>query len=323
MKQLHIVQVISNSPSAHKLPPTNQGGTEKVVYELTENLVKRGHHVTLFAAKGSRTSARLVSFPKGLGAKGIARYVLAKMPRHVDVIHDHTFNSALSQLNIKTPTVCTLHMPVKRRVKNPVYVSKRARTVMGKNRGYYVYNGLNPSEYEFSAKKRSYMLFMGRILRGKGVLQAIEIAEQTNNKLILAGPIKNKAWFNRELAPRIRRNPNIHFVGPVGGKNKQRLLKYAKCVLFPSLWEEPFGLVMIEAMACGTPVVALNRGAVPEVMAGFPHLICRSIPEMIAKVKQAKFPDPYSLRRYVIRRFTTSKMTARYLAIYQKVMKNG
>ncbi|OPH61218.1 glycosyl transferase [Paenibacillus ferrarius] len=323
MKRLHIIQVISNFPNAHKLPPTNQGGTEKVVYELTENLVKRGHHVTLFASSGSRTSAKFVPFPKGLRGKGIARYVLTKMPRHVDVIHDHTFNSALGQLKLKTPTICTLHMPVKRYVKHPVYVSKRARTVMGKNRGHYVYNGLNPSEYQFSSKKQGYLLFMGRILREKGVLQAIEIAERTKKKLIIAGPIKNKAWFDRELAPRIRKNPHIHFVGPVGGINKQKLLKYAKCVLFPSLWEEPFGLVMIEAMACGTPVIALNRGAVTEVLAGFPHMICRSIPEMIAKVKQGSFPDPYSLRRYVSRRFTTSKMTGRYLAIYQKVIKNG
>ncbi|UKS30429.1 glycosyltransferase family 4 protein [Paenibacillus sp. HWE-109] len=320
MKRLHIIQVISNYPNAQKLPPTNQGGTEKVVYELTENLVKRGHHVTVFATRGSRTRAKLKPFPKGLRDKGIAKYVMGNLPRHVDVIHDHTFGSALGKLKLRIPTVCTLHLPVKHRVKHPVYVSKRAKQVMGKNRGDYVYNGINPSEYEFSDKKHNYMAFMGRILPAKGVLQAIEIAEKTNKKLIIAGPIKDKAWFRRELAPRIRRNPNIHFVGPIGGQKKQKLLKYAHCVLFPSLWEEPFGLVMIEAMACGTPVVALNRGAVPEVMAGFPQLICRSVPEMVAKVRQGNFPKPHELRRYVIRRFTTSRMTKRYESIYRRVM---
>jgi glycosyltransferase involved in cell wall biosynthesis len=320
MKRLHIVQVISNFPSTYKLPPTNQGGTEKVVYELTQNLVRRGHRVTLFATRGSRTSARLIPFPKGLRDKGIARYVLSNMPRPVDVIHDHTFSSALGRHKLRIPTVCTLHLPVRHRVKYPVYVSKRARKVMGKNRGFYAYNGINPREYEFSAQKRSFLLFIGRIMRQKGVLQAIEIAEKTNNKLIIAGPIKDKSFFRNEIAPRVRRNPNIHFVGPIGGKKKQKLLKYAKCVLFPTLWEEPFGLVMIEAMACGTPVIALNRGAVPEVLAGFPRLICRSLPEMIAKVRQGNYPHPVQLRRYVISRFTTAKMTERYLKIYQKVI---
>ncbi|KQX64863.1 glycosyltransferase family 4 protein [Paenibacillus sp. Root444D2] len=322
MKRLHIVQVISNFPDAQKLPPRNQGGTEKVVHELTENLVQRGHQVTVFAARGSRTSAKLVPFPKGLRNQGIARYVLNNMPRDVDVIHDHTFSSALGRFNQNIPTVCTLHLPVKHWVKLPVYVSKRARMVMGKNRGHYVYNGLNPREYEFSDKKRNYMLFMGRIMREKGVLHAIEIAERTNKNLIIAGPIKNQTFYRNEIAPRIRRNPNIHFVGPVGGKNKQKLLKYASCLLFPTLWEEPFGLVMIEAMACGTPVIALRRGAVPEVMAGFPQLICRSVSEMVAKVKEGNYPHPAKLRRYVIRRFTTYQMTTKYLQIYQKAMKN-
>lgn len=321
MKRLHIVQVISNFPDAQKLPPTNQGGTEKVVHELTENLVRRGHQVTVFATRGSRTSAKLIPFPEGLRDQGIARYVLSKMPRDVDVIHDHTFSSALGRSKHTFPTVCTLHLPVKQRVKHPVYVSKRARQVMGKNRGHYVYNGIDPSEYEFSDKKRSFMVFMGRILREKGVLHAIEIAEKTNKKLIIAGPIKDKALFRNEIAPRIRRNPNIHYVGPIGGKKKQKLLKYASCLLFPTRWEEPFGLVMIEAMACGTPVIALKHGAVPEVMAGFPQLICRSVSEMVAKVKEGNYPHPAELRRYVIRRFTTSKMTTKYLEIYQKAMK--
>lgn len=321
MKRLHIVQVISNFPNAQKLPPTNQGGTEKVVHELTENLVQRGHQVTVFATQGSRTSAKLIPFPKGLRDHEIARYVLSNLPGGVDVIHDHTFSSALGLSKHNIPTVCTLHLPVKQRVKHPVYVSKRARQVMGNNRGYYVYNGLNPSEYEFSDKKRSFMVFMGRILREKGVLHAIEIAERTNKKLIIAGPIKDKAFFRNEVAPRIRRNPHIHFVGPIGGNKKQKLLKYASCLLFPTLWEEPFGLVMIEAMACGTPVIALKHGAVPEVMAGFPQLICRSVSEMVAKVKEGNYPHPAELRRYVIRRFTTSKMTTRYLEIYQKAMK--
>ncbi|MBD0379033.1 glycosyltransferase family 4 protein [Paenibacillus sedimenti] len=322
MRRLKIVQVISNIPDAGRIPPTNQGGTEKVVYELTEELVRRGHDVTIFAARGSRSSARLIPIPAGLRDEGIARFVLSRMPQGVDIIHDHTFSSALGRRQLRIPTVCTLHLPVKQRVKHPVYVSKRAQIVMGKSRGDYVYNGVKPSEYEFSSDKRSFLLFIGRILREKGILHAIEIAERTNKKLIIAGPIKDRELFRKEIAPRIRRNPRIHYVGPVGGSKKQLLLKRASCLLFPTLWEEPFGLVMIEAMACGTPVIALNNGAVSEVLAGFPQLICRSVPEMIRKVNVGKYPSPEVLRRYVTERFTTSKMTSKYIQIYLKAMRS-
>ncbi|MFC6226679.1 glycosyltransferase family 4 protein [Paenibacillus allorhizosphaerae] len=319
-KKLNIVQVISNAPDTNPLPPTNQGGTEKVVYELTQELIRRGHKVSLFAASGSRTSARDIPFPKHMTGDSIRKYVLKKMPRGVDIIHDHTFPSILGRAKLPIPVVCTFHLPMKHRVPNPVYVSKRARKVMGKNRGFYVYNGINPRDYEFSERKGSYLLFMGRVLEEKGILQAIHIAERTNKKLLIAGPIKDFALYTKKIVPRIRNNPNIKYVGAVGGKRKQQLLKHAQCLLFPTLWEEPFGLVMIEAMACGTPVVALNNGAVPEVMAKFPGLVCRSVKEMIRKVQQGRFPSPRVLRKYVLSRFTTAKMTDQYLKIYRYVI---
>ncbi|MFC0216636.1 glycosyltransferase [Paenibacillus chartarius] len=317
---MKIVQVISNFPNARPLPPTNQGGTEKIVYELTEELVRRGHRVVVFASKGSRTKAKLIEYPKGMRDRGIGRFVAKRLPKGVHLIHDHTFTSTVDKQRLKVPTVSTLHLPVKHWVRHPIYVSKRARQVMGKGRGYYVYNGIRPHEYEFSEVKKGYLLFIGRLLRVKGVLQAIEVAEKTNKRLIISGPIKDKRLFVKEIAPRIRRNPRIRYVGAVGGKRKQQLLKHASCLLFPTLWEEPFGLVMIEAMACGTPVVALRNGSVPEVMAGFPQLICRSVPEMVRKVKAGKYPSPRALRSYVIRRFTTRNMTDGYLRIYSKVL---
>ncbi|MFC5452468.1 glycosyltransferase family 4 protein [Paenibacillus aestuarii] len=316
-----IVQVISNSPNAKPIPTANQGGTEKIVYELTESLVKRGHDVYVFAAKGSRTSAKLITYPKKLKKGAIKKFVLRRIPSKIDIIHDHTFNSALGKARLRIPTVCTIHMPSKNRVKYPVYVSRRARKVMGNNRGFCVYNGINPSEYQFSSKKNDYLLFLGRIIKEKGVLHAITIAEKTHKRLIIAGPIKDKHLFQKYIAPRIRSNPRIHYVGPVGGKRKQELLKHAKCVLFPSIWEEPFGLVMIEALACGTPVIALKRGSVPEVLAGFPQLICNSIPEMIKKVNIGIYPAPDKLRKYVISRFTTARMTTKYLQIYKSLLK--
>ncbi|UJF35003.1 glycosyltransferase [Paenibacillus hexagrammi] len=269
MRRLRIVQVISNYPDARPLPPTNQGGTEKVVHELTENLVRRGHDVYLFASRGSRSSAKLIPYKKNLRDRGIARFVLKRMPRHVDIIHDHTFTSTLGRRKLKIPTICTLHLPVKQRVKHPVYVSRRARTIMGKNRGYFVYNGISPRDYQFSKEKKGFLLFIGRLIPEKGVLEAIKIAERTGHRLLIAGPIKDRRYFNKLLAPRIKRNPRIRYVGAVGGRKKQYLLKNASCLLFPTLWEEPFGLVMIEAMACGTPVVALRRGRFPKLCLAF------------------------------------------------------
>lgn len=318
-KRLTIVQVISNYPNAQPVPSI-KGGTEKIVYELTEELVRRGHKVYLFAASGSRSRARLITYPRGLRHEGIAQFVLGRLPERVDIIHDHTFRSALGTIHPKLPTVCTVHIPVKRHVKYPVYVSKRARQQMGGNRGFYVYNGINPGEYEFSTEKHSYLLFLGRIIRNKGVLHAIEVAEKTGKKLIIAGPVKASKFFRLEVKPRIRRNPNIHYVGPVGGKRKQQLIKNAECVLFPSLWEEPFGIVMVESMACGTPVLALRKGAVPEVLSGFPGLICSSVSEMALKAVQKNYPSPHMLRAYVHKHFTNKKMTDRYLRIYNRII---
>ncbi|OKP93402.1 glycosyltransferase [Paenibacillus sp. P32E] len=318
-KKLTIVQVISNYPKAQPVPSI-KGGTEKIVYELTEELVRRGHRVFLYAALGSRSKAKLITYPKGLRHENLARYVLNKLPDSTDIIHDHTFRSALGVTNPKIPTVCTVHIPVKRRVKYPVYVSKRARQKMGNNRGTCVYNGINTNEYEFSAVKHSYLLFIGRIIRNKGILQAIEVAKKTGKTLIIAGPVKAPQFFQREVKPLIQKNPHIHYIGPVGGKVKQRLIKHAECVLFPILWDEPFGLVMVESMACGTPVLAFRRGAVPEVLSGFPNLICDNVREMALKVREKKYPSPNVLRKYVLQRFTNKKMTDNYLKIYHDVI---
>ncbi|MGG4218030.1 glycosyltransferase family 4 protein [Paenibacillus jamilae] len=318
-RPLTIVQVISNYPNAQPVPSI-KGGTEKVVHELTEELVRRGHHVSLFAARGSRSNAQLVTYPKGLKHNQIPQYVLRHMPSGTDIIHDHTFRSAMGRTKLPCPSVCTVHLPVKKHGKNPVYVSKRARQLMGGGKGFYIYNGINTHEYEFSSEKRGYLLFMGRIIPNKGVLQAIQVAERTDKRLLIAGPIKAPVFFRREIQARIQGNPNIRYVGPVGGDRKQKLLKHAECLLFPSLWEEPFGLVMVEAMACGTPVLALKNGSVPEVLSGFPQLICKSVGQMARKVQRKNYPSPAQLRLYVNQRFTNKQMTSNYLRLYREII---
>lgn len=319
-RRLKIVQIISNAPFAHPLPPINQGGTEKVVYDLTEELVKQGHEVYLYAAKGSRSSAKVIHYPAGLSEHSIGQFIERTLPDHVDIIHDHTFNSVMGKRKVRIPTVCTHHIPVNNGISHPIYVSERALRVIGKNIGDYVYNGINPEEYEFSKEKKDYLLFIGRLIKEKGVIHAIEVAEKTDMPLVIAGPIKSKDFFYREIMPRVERNPKISYVGAVGGSQKQKLLKHAKWMLFPSTWEEPFGLTMVEAMACGTPVLALNNGAVPEVMAGYPQLICQSVEEMAQKARHQQPPLPLDLRNYVLSRFSNDRMAQSYIKHYQNAI---
>jgi glycosyltransferase involved in cell wall biosynthesis len=309
------------SPDYLPVPPAKYGGIERVVYTLTEELVSRGHDVFLYAPIGSETSAKLIPYlHEGHDMWQIPAFVKLTLPQGVDVIHDHTQLSVVGQKRLSVPTVCTIHNPLTNPVKHAVYLSKRHQELFGNKQDTYVYNGLNPDEYQFSDQKEDYLLYIGAILPYKGVHHAIEVAERANRKLIIAGPVYDHNYFNKEIISRIILNPNIQYIGEVGGQARQNLLKHARCMLFPTLVEEPFGLVMIEAMVCGTPVLALPNGSVPEVMGGFPNLICHSVDQMVEKAIHETFPSPHVLRDYVLRHFTTSVMTDRYLEIYDKII---
>nr|WP_276510125.1 glycosyltransferase [Paenibacillus qinlingensis] len=215
------------------------------------------------------------------------------------------------------PVLPTHHLPTNSEFHDSVYVSHAARNNAGVN-GLVVHNGINPDEYEYSEGKDDYLLFIGRILPDKGVIHAIEVAERNHQKLIIAGPIKDEEYFRNILLPRINNNEKIHYIGAVASKQKQELLKRARCVLFPSIWKEPFGLVLIEAMISGTPVLALNNGAALEVLEGFPQLVCNSIDELAHKALHESFPPPHVLREYVLSKFTTSTMVDQYITLYEQ-----
>lgn len=319
-KLMKIVQV---APDIFTLPPTNYGGIEKMVYEITEELSRRGHEVYLYAPKGTTTSANLIEYEhnKAWNDKAIREFVTKTLPKGIDIIHDHTHHSVIGKENLEIPTVCTIHCTVNNDVKYPVYVSEKALERYGGYYGERVYNGINIEEYEYSEEKNDYLLFLGALRPWKGVHHALDVAIRTNHKLIVAGPITNGDYFENEISPIMRNNSNIVYVGAVGGKEKQDLLKHAKYVMFPSIYEEPFGLVMIEALACGTPVLALAKGAVPEVLEGFPQLICKSIDEMVDKVLNQSLPDPKTMRKYVTKRFSTQTMVDDYIQIYKEIMK--
>ena len=167
-------------------------------------------------------------------------------------------------------------------------------------------------------KKMTIYCLSGRIIPDKGVIHAIEVAERNHQKLIIAGPIIDEEYFRNILLPRINNNENIQYIGAVAGKQKQVLLKRARCILFPSIWKEPFGLVLIEAMISGTPVLALNNGAALEVLEGFPQLVCNSIDELAHKALYESFPRSHVLREYVLNKFTTSTMVDQYITLYEQ-----
>lgn len=317
------MKIVHVAPCHEIVPPLKDGGTERIVHELSEGLVHAGHEVILYAPPGSSSSGTLIPYPRpDMPEEEIARFVRRTLPQGTDLIHDHTFTSAIGKLKLSSvPVVCTLHLPNNNRISNPVYVSKRALEVIGRGKGHYVYNGLQISHYQYSEQKEDYLLFMGRIIREKGIAHALDIADQTGLPLVIAGPIHDPELFDQLVKPRIAQNRKIRYVGSVGGQEKQNLLKHAKCVLFPSIWEEPFGLVLVEAMACGSPVLAFKKGAAAEVLEGFPQLLCSSPDEMKAKLSAvSQYAQPAQLRQYVTERFTTNRMTENYIALYERLI---
>jgi len=186
-----------------------------------------------------------------------------------------------------------------------------------------VYNGINPKEYEFNGKPEDYFLYLGRLNKEKGVVTAIEIAKAADKKLVVAGNIAGPAewnYFFRDVQPRLN-SDKISFVGEVDFKEKIKLLKNAKALLFPINRREPFGLVMIESMACGTPVIAFNRGSVPEVVedkkTGF---IVESKEQMIEAMENIGKIKRKDCRKSVEKKFTLKQMVDKYEEIYKKLI---
>ena len=315
------MRIVQISTDTLPVPPPKYGGIQRVVYSLTEELIKHGHEVYLYAPKGSHSNAKIIPYEhKGPNSDSIVNFVKKTMPPSIDIIHDHTHFSVIDQLNLPIPTVSTIHINNSTFPSYPVYISKKAFQEVGKSQGFFVYNGIDLDEYEFSEKKKDYLLFLGEVSEKKGIHHALEIAEKTKKELIIAGPIYNREYFSLKVEPRIKENPKITYIGEVGGEEKQTLLKSANCLLFPITWREPFGLVMVEAMACGTPVIALNNGSVPEIIGEFPQMICNNIKEMEEKVANQSFPSSKSLREHVSKYFTKEKMTDSYLDLYKKII---
>ncbi|MGP0587645.1 FkbM family methyltransferase [Paenibacillus timonensis] len=317
------MKIVHVAPDFYPVPPQKYGGIERIIHSLIEESVRRGHEVYLYAREGSETSASLIPYHHPAGNPDlIADYVLHTLPDGIDIIHDHTHLSVIGRKLPSVPTVCTIHDSLNNEIEHPVYVSQRALEVIGNNHGYYVYNGIDVEEYPVQHKKEDYLLFLGVLSQHKGIHHALDLAEKTKQRMIIAGPVFHHDYFRTEIEPRIQAMSHVEFVGEVGGEERLKLLQQARCLLFPTSWEEPFGLVMVEAMACGTPVIALGNGAVPEVLHSYPEFICRSVEEMREKLDRLHYHSD-ALRKYVADHFSVKQMADGYFDVYEQAIRRG
>jgi glycosyltransferase involved in cell wall biosynthesis len=337
---MRIAQV---APLAESVPPEGYGGTERVVSYLTEELVRLGHDVTLFATADSETSADLEPMcPRGARSDGnldsrlLETRMLAEAYRRADefdIIHCHTDYVGLPLAeHVETRTIVTLHgrldvpgLPtVLRGFPDVAYVSisDSQRSPAPDIRWVAtVYHGLPKRLYAFQPEPGDYLLFLGRICPEKGPDRAIRIATRARVPLRIAAKVDeaDKEYFETSVKPLLD-DPLIDFLGEVGGAEKLQLLAHARALLFPIDWPEPFGLVMIESLACGTPVIARRRGSVPEILRdGETGFVCDTDDELCQAVARMRELDRSRCRADFERRFTDTRMAENYLAVYETI----
>lgn len=334
------------SPPWIPVPPSGYGGIEWVVSLLVEELVARGHDVTLFATGESKTSAELRyvfevgpvekmhrALPYAMHVGAAFRRIAAEEAagRPYDLIHDHTAWLAL-QFGplVRAPIVHTLHgaateeeRPFFRQVRDHatfVAVSHYQTTTFTEIEiTAVVPNAVDLASFPLRKDKEDYLLCLGRIARDKNQAVAIEVAKRLGIPIVLAGKVDAGAdteYFDQAVRPHID-GQLVRFEGEVPDHRKRELFAGARALLFPIEWPEPFGLVMIEAMACGTPVVATPFGAVPEVVdSGVTGFIVRDVDEMVKAVERLDEIDPEACRAHVEARFSPAAMTDGYERVY-------
>ena len=331
------------SPVWFPVPPTGYGGIEWVVSLLSDGLAEAGHDVTLFASGDSRTKATLSSVFEEAPSSHIGetfwelRHALAAYGRadEFDVVNDHTglLGATLGGL-VRTPVVHTVHGPLD----EPSLRTYRAIAEIAPQVGLIslsenqrrpgpdlpwvanIHNALDLDSYPFHADRGEYLLFLGRMSPDKGAHRAVEIARTAGVPIKLAGKKREpaeQAYFDAEVKPLL--GDDAEYLGETTHASKVDLLQNARATLFPIDWEEPFGLVMIESMACGTPVIATRRGAVPEVVAdGRSGVIVDEFHEMAHALEDADKLDPAECRRWVEEHFSAERMTRDYVAAYER-----
>lgn len=342
------MRIAQLAPIVERVPPKKYGGTERMVHALTEELVKRGHDVTLFASGDSQTSAKLESvYPRSLReAKikdiyGTNTWTLLNiglaydLQDEFDIIHDHLAPLSLTAANLATtPIVMTMHGPFTidnrklfQTLRTPYIVTiseSQMYSLPDLNHAGTVYNGLSMEHYPFGDRMGDYLLFVGRISPEKGVHFAVEAALELDMPLVLAAKVDpyDIGYFRDYIEPHL--SERIRWVGEVNEEERNKLLCNARCFLHPVTWREPFGLALIEALACGCPVVAFNRGAIPEIIkTGVTGYVVQDLETMIEAIQNIGAIDRRACRSHALENFSAKRMADGYEAVYRKILEKA
>lgn len=339
------MRIAQIAPLYESVPPKLYGGTERVVSYLTEELVRQGHDVTLYASGDSVTEARLVS------VRPTAMRLDQSRPDHLlyhmlllervfgeaeefDVLHFHVdyLHFPLSRRNSQ-PNLTTLHgrldlpdlVPLYREFPEVPLVSisdAQRKPLPWVNWQGTVYHALPPDLYQYHPQPGQYLAFLGRVSPEKGLDQAVEIAKRAGIELQIAAKVDpvDEEYFHQAIEPLLD-HPLVRFIGEISDAEKDGFLGNALALLMPIHWEEPFGLVAIEAMACGTPVIAYGRGSIPEIIDdGDSGIIVGGMDEAVEGLKGIRLLSREQCRRTFERRFTVSRMADDYVAIYHRLL---
>ncbi|MHB8194416.1 MAG: glycosyltransferase family 4 protein [Bellilinea sp.] len=327
------------SPIAWRTPPRHYGPWERVVSLLAEGLVKENIDVTLFATGDSITSAKLSSVcqapyeeDRDLDAKvweALHISQVMEQANEFDLIHNNYDFLPLTYSGlIKTPMVTTIHGFSSTKIL-PVYKKYNQRThyvsISDADRNgaldyvSTVYHGIDINNFTLNNDPGEYLLFFGRIHHDKGVREAIQIAKMAKMKLVIAGIIQDKQYYEKYVQPYL--DDEICYIGSVGPEERDKVLGNAYALLHPINFNEPFGLSVVESMACGTPVLAFNRGSMPEIIQeGINGFIVSNIEEMAERIKDIRNILREDCRKTVEARFTQEKMVKEYIEVYKKIL---
>ena len=328
------------SPIAWRTPPRHYGPWERVVSLLVEGLVQRGIDVTLFATGDSQTSAHLQYIcpfpyeedpnidPKVWEAMHIAH--LFEQAHKFDLIHNnYDFMPLAYSRLVDTPMLTTIHgfssskiLPIYREYnRDNYYVSiSNADRDPGLNYLATVYHGIDLNEFALIEQPGDYLLYFGRIHPDKGTADAIKIAQRCGVKLYIAGIIQDKDYYNVQVAPHVD-NQNVFYLGSVGPAQRKQLLGQAYALLHPIHFDEPFGLSVVESMACGTPVIAFKRGSMPEVIKdGYTGFLVNNVDEACDKLDLIRELDRKECYQWVKERFSQERMVDDYITLYEQIL---
>ena len=331
------------SPVTWRTPPLKYGPWEQVASNIAEGLVEKGFEVTLFATGDSITKGELSSVcehpyaedssidPKVAECLHISH--LMEQADNFDIIHNNfDFLPLTYSRLIKTPMVTTIHgfsspkiIPVYKKYNNSTYYVSISNSDRNPELEYIatVYNGINIDEFIFSREPEDYLLFFGRIHRDKGTYEAIKIAKESKRKLIISGLIQDRKYFDQKVQPYINNN-DIVYVGNSGPDERLKLLSKAYALLHPISFPEPFGLSVVEAMACGTPVIAFNLGSMSElILHGKTGFLVSNADEAIGAVDNVSSINRSSCSEWASSMFSRQKMIEGYLKVYKKILEKN